>query len=89
MRLLSPILANLILISAGFGLGNAPRHLFPPKISRLDRTTTTLLGGLGLLGTLLFLIGLVHFSLVVIFAYLVLIFERPDERIYRISMAQR
>jgi dolichyl-phosphate-mannose-protein mannosyltransferase len=70
MRLLSPILANLILISAAFGLGNVPRHLLPPKISRLDRTATTLLGGLGLLGTLLFLIGLIHFSLVLILVLL-------------------
>ena len=63
MRLLLPIAANLILIAAAFGIGNLLRLLFPSPFSRIDRFATILLGGLGLLGTLLFLIGMIHFSL--------------------------
>jgi Dolichyl-phosphate-mannose-protein mannosyltransferase len=63
MRLLAPILANLILIVAAFGLGSLLRALFPKQFSSVDRLATILLAGLGLLGALLFLIGLIHLSL--------------------------
>jgi hypothetical protein len=66
MKLLAPILANLILIVAAFGLGSLLRALFPTQLSSLDRLATILLSGLGLLGALLFLIGLIHLSLSVI-----------------------
>jgi hypothetical protein len=63
MRFFSPIFANLLLIVAAFGLGSLFRPLFPQQFSRIDRIATILLGGLGILGTLLFLVGLIHFSL--------------------------
>jgi hypothetical protein len=62
MRLLSPIFANFVLSVAAIGWGNCLRSLFPESFSKVDRIALTLLGGLGLLGTLLFLIGQVWFS---------------------------
>jgi hypothetical protein len=70
MRLLAPILANLLLISAAFGLGSLLKPLFPAKFSRLDRVTPISVGGVGILGTLLFLVGLIHFSTVIVLVVL-------------------
>jgi hypothetical protein len=67
MRLLSPVLANLILVVAAFGLGNLLGPLLPREFSRIDRLATAFLGGLGLMGLLLFLVGLIRLSLVTIF----------------------
>jgi hypothetical protein len=68
MRLLGPILANLIVVVAAFGLGSLLRPLFPKIFPPFDRLATILAGGVGMLGTLLFLVGLVRFSAGVIWA---------------------
>ena len=62
MRLLPPILANLVLLAAAIGYGRSLRPLFPRSFSPLDRSALVLLGGSGLLGTLLFVVGQIWFS---------------------------
>jgi Dolichyl-phosphate-mannose-protein mannosyltransferase len=71
MRLLGPILANLMVIFAVFGLGNLLRPLFPKILSPVDRLAAILAGGIGMLGILLFLVGMIRFSVAVIWAILV------------------
>ncbi len=63
--------ANLLLFLAAVGLGGLLRPLFAARLLKVDRIATIILGGLGLLGTLLFLIGLVRFSKPVILAALI------------------
>jgi hypothetical protein len=70
MRFLPPLVANLLLFLAAFGLGGLFRPLFPTRLLKVDRVATVIFGGLGLLGTLLFLIGLFRFSKPVILAVL-------------------
>jgi hypothetical protein len=70
MRFLYPLGANLLLLVAAFGVGSLLRPLFPQTLGKLDRLATTVLGGLGILGTLLFLIGLLRFSRAVILGVL-------------------
>jgi hypothetical protein len=62
MRLLPAIVANLFLVASALGFGSVLRPLFPSSFSTLDRAALTLLGGIGLLGTLLFDIGQAWFS---------------------------
>lgn len=57
MRFAPAILANLIFAAAAIGYGSFLRPLFPPQFSRVDRAALTLLGGLGLLGTIFFDLG--------------------------------
>ena len=71
MRFLYPLAANLLLLVASFGVGNLLRPLFPQTLGKLDRLAATALGGLGILGTLLFLIGLLRFSRSVILGALI------------------
>jgi hypothetical protein len=71
MRFLPPLAANLLLFLAAFGLGGLLRPLFPTRLLKVDRIATIILGGLGLLGTLFFLIGLFRFSKPVIIAVLI------------------
>jgi hypothetical protein len=54
--------ANMVLLAAALGFGSLLRRLFLENFSRLDRIALTLLGGLGLLGTILFCVGQVWFS---------------------------
>jgi hypothetical protein len=70
MRALPAILANTILFAAAVGYGSALLRLLPQSFSRLDRFALVLLGGLGLLGTLLFDVGQVWFSRTAIVAIL-------------------
>jgi hypothetical protein len=63
MRFLGPIFANLLLLSAAFGLGSVLCPLLPKTFSKLDRLSIIALAGLGFLGALLFLLGLVRYSL--------------------------
>ncbi len=70
MRLLPAILANLLPFIAGLGLGSLLRPLLPKSLSRSDRFTAIALAGLGLLGTLLFIVGMLRFSLTVVLAVL-------------------
>jgi hypothetical protein len=62
MRFLPPLAANLLLFLAAFGLGGLLRPLFPTRLLKADCVASVVLGGLGLLGTLLFLIGLFRFT---------------------------
>jgi len=62
MRVLPAIFANMVFLAAALGFGRLLRRLFPENFSRLDRIALTLLGGLGLLGTILFCVGQVWFS---------------------------
>ena len=57
MRFAPAIFANLVLALAAIGYGSLLRRFFPPQFSRLDRAALTLLGGLGLLGTIFFDLG--------------------------------
>jgi len=56
------IAANLLLVVAAIGFGNLLHSLIPKSFSRLDRIVLILLGGLGLLGTILFCVGQVWFT---------------------------
>lgn len=71
MRLLAAIFANVLLLVAAFGVGSLLRTFFPKNLSPLDRIAATVTGGLGVLGTILFLIGLVAFSRAVILSILI------------------
>jgi len=62
MRFLPAIFANVILVASALGIGSLLRPLFPEKFSEIDRFALTLLGGLGLLGTILFGVGQFWFS---------------------------
>jgi hypothetical protein len=62
MRLLPSIFSNVFLFAAALGYGSLLERLFPPNFPALDRLALTLLGGIGLLGTLLFDLGHFWFS---------------------------
>lgn len=62
MSVLSAIGANAFLLVAAIGYGSLLRPLFPANFSALDRRALSLLGGLGLIGTLLFDVGQLWFS---------------------------
>jgi hypothetical protein len=70
MPWLAAIGANLFLLVAAWGYGQLLGRLFPQSFSLLDRAAFTLLGGLGLTGTLLFIVGQVWFSKTAIFLIL-------------------
>ena len=71
MRLFSPVLANIVLITAAFGLGSLFSNFFFAAFRRVDRLAATLLAGLGSLGTLLFLVGMVRLSRLTILSLLI------------------
>jgi hypothetical protein len=62
MTVLMPIFANTVLVFAALSLGSLLRRLLPKSFSPIDRFAMILLGGLGILGILLFCIGQVRFS---------------------------
>ena len=62
MNALTAILANIVLVVSALGFGSLLHRLFPNNFTDLDRFLMTLLGGLGLLGTILFCVGQVWFS---------------------------
>jgi|HubBroStandDraft_2_1064218.scaffolds.fasta_scaffold17132_4 hypothetical protein len=62
MRVVLPILANIILGVAALGFGSLFLRLIPRRFSELDRFTLRFLAGFGLLGTILFCVGQVWFS---------------------------
>ena len=62
MRFFPAIAANVFVLASALGYGAVLRRLFPQGFSILDRISLTLLGGLGLLGTLLFDIGQAWFA---------------------------
>src|ERR1700687_1032528 len=62
MNMLAAIVGNIVLVVSALGFGSLFHRLFPKTFSGLDRITMILLGGLGLLGTILFCVGQVWFS---------------------------
>ena len=62
MPLLSAAVANLLLFAAVIGLGNPLQKLVPESFGRFDRFACAVVGGIGLLGTLLYCIGVFWFS---------------------------
>lgn len=70
MRFLLPVLANLLLFLAAFGLGSFIRPLIPQNFAKIDRLVIVPLAGFGLQGLLLFLVGVVRFSPPVILSIL-------------------
>jgi hypothetical protein len=58
-------------MAAVFGLGRFLQPLFPRNFSKVDRFAATALSGLGLLGTLFFLVGMIRFSLATVLVVLV------------------
>ena len=62
--------ATLLLAFSACGAGRWIPRLLPETCSRLDRAALALVGGLGILGTLLFLVGQFMFSRTVILAVL-------------------
>jgi hypothetical protein len=88
------IAANLLLAVAAIGFGNLLRPLIPKTFSQLDRIVLMLLGGLGLVGTILFCVGQVWFSRSSIFLVLfsgVLLSLRPlwvATREFRLTQAK-
>ncbi len=62
MRLLPAVVANILLVVAAFGVGRLVIRFSPVDFRRVDRLAAVLLAGLGCLGTLLFLVGLIHLS---------------------------
>jgi hypothetical protein len=51
MRLPVPICANVLLLLAVLGFGSLVRAVYPKEQSRVDGAALTLLGGLGVLGS--------------------------------------
>ena len=62
MNILQPVGANFILLLAAMGFGSLLLRLFPENCSPLDRLVLALLGGFGILGTVLFCVGQVWFT---------------------------
>jgi hypothetical protein len=62
MRLLAPVFANVLLLFAVLGFGSLVRSIYPKEHSRVDAAAMTLLGGLGVVGILLFCVGQFWFT---------------------------
>lgn len=62
MTSLRAISSNLLVLVSALGFGSTLLPLAPNLFSRIDRIAVALLGGLGLLGTILFLLGQLRFS---------------------------
>ena len=62
MNELRAIVANLFLVVSALGFGSLLYRLFPKTFSELDRLGMIFLGGMGILGTILFCVGQLWFS---------------------------
>jgi hypothetical protein len=62
MTLISAIAANIVVLAAAVGFGSLLCSALPEKFMLVDRLALSLLGGLGVLGILLFCLGQVWFS---------------------------
>jgi Dolichyl-phosphate-mannose-protein mannosyltransferase len=72
MRFAPASVANILLVAAAIGFGSLLRPLIPKPFSLLDRVAMVLLGGIGLLGTILFCVGQFWFSRAAIVSVLLL-----------------
>jgi len=70
--MLVAVVANIILLAAILGFGRLIEPLFPIEFSRIDRLAVIQLGGMGLVGMLLFDVGIVRFSSAVVIGILAL-----------------
>lgn len=80
MRLFPAVAANLALLLAALGFGSALLRLISQRFSQVDRIASTLLGGLGLLGTVLFCVGQVRFTrpiIILVLAFGILLGLKP------------
>lgn len=66
MKVMLAIAANVVLVAAAIGYGTLLKPLLPPSRSSFDRFGIVLLGGVGIFGTLLFLVGQFCFSLLTV-----------------------
>jgi len=62
MRVLVPVFANVVLLLAVLGFGSLVRAIYPKKHSRVDAAALTLLGGIGVVGLVLFCVGQLWFT---------------------------
>jgi hypothetical protein len=92
---LGAILATLVIAAAAFGMGGWMWRRLPSTFSRLDRLACAWLGGLGLLGTLLFLIGQFAFTRTAIFltlgaavALAIGLFVRQGKKTFALSVRE-
>lgn len=60
------VIGTLFLAAAAFGISGWIERILPSSFSRLDRVACALLGGLGLLGILLFIVGQFAYTPVII-----------------------
>lgn len=72
MRVILPILANVFLVISALGFGSVFVRLIPRAFSELDHFILRFLAGFGLLGTILFCVGQLRFSRLVILVVLFL-----------------
>ena len=70
MKFLLPVIANLLLLLAVFGIGSSVWLLMPRSFLKIERLIVISLAGIGLQGVLLFLLGIIRFSPTVILAVL-------------------
>ena len=92
MSVLLAIVANIVLVISALGFGSLFHRLFPKTFSEIDCLIMTLLGGFGLLGTILFSVGQVWFSrsaiLLILFAG-ALLSRKPVALACRVFMSIR
>jgi hypothetical protein len=62
MRVLAPVFANIVLLLAVLVFGSLVRAIYPKRNSRVDAAALTLLGGIGVVGIVLFCAGQFWFT---------------------------
>ncbi len=86
MRVLAPVFANIVLLLAVLGFGSLVRAIYPKEHSRVDAVALTLLGGIGVVGIVLFCVGQFWFtrtSILLVLCVGILLSLRPAWRLIR------